>query len=96
VLAAVALASMGPAPDAKTARRRRINDAVAGVAAFLGNTPTSAVVHTSIPRVLERYREGITIERSLRRLSLPEGVYDPRVQRSIERAVLRLLDSSAS
>jgi DNA topoisomerase IB len=96
VLAAVALASMGRVPDAKTARKRRINDAVAGVAAFLGNTPAVCRRSYVDPRVLDRYREGLTIERSLRRLSLPEGVYDPRVQRSIERAVLRLLDSGAS
>jgi DNA topoisomerase I len=91
VLAAVALGSMGPPPDSKTGRRRRINDAVAGVAALLGNTPAVCRRSYIDPRVVERYREGVTIERALRRVRTPEDVYDPRVQRSLERAVLRLI-----
>jgi DNA topoisomerase IB len=90
VLAAVALGAMGPSPDSKTGRRRRINDAVAGVAALLGNTPAVCRRSYIDPRVLERYREGVTIERALRRVKTPD-VYDPRVQRSLERAVLRLI-----
>jgi DNA topoisomerase IB len=91
VLAAVALGAMGPPPDSKTGRRRRINDAVAGVAALLGNTPTVCRRSYIDPRVLERYREGVTIKRALRRVRTPDDVYDPRVQRSLERAVLRLI-----
>jgi DNA topoisomerase IB len=91
VLAAVALGAMGPAPDSKTGRRRRINDAVAGVAALLGNTPAVCRRSYIDPRVLERYGEGVTIERALRRVRTPDDVYDPRVQRSLERAVLRLI-----
>ena len=92
VIAALALAAGGPMPDTKTGRKRAINDAVAVTAAFLGNTPAVSRQSYIDPRVLDRYREGVTIAPSLRGVRLPEDVYDPRVQRSIERAVLRLID----
>jgi DNA topoisomerase I len=92
VLAAFALAAMGPVPAAKTTRKRRINDAVKGVAAFLGNTPAVCRQSYIDPRIFDRYRDGQTIRASARRLSSPENIYDPAVQRSLERGVVRLLD----
>jgi DNA topoisomerase-1 len=92
VLAACALAAMGPVPEAKTTRKRRINDAVKGVATFLGNTPAVCRQSYIDPRIFDRYRDGQTIRASARRLSSPENIYDPAVQRSLERGVVRLLD----
>ena len=59
VLAAVALA--GDVPASKTARKRRINDAVKGVALFLGNTPAVARASYIDPRVFDRFQSGWTI-----------------------------------
>ena len=59
VFAAVALA--GDVPKSKTARKRRINDAVKGVAFFLGNTPTVARASYIDPRVFDRFDSGWTI-----------------------------------
>jgi DNA topoisomerase I len=91
VLAAFALASMGPVPETKSGKRRRINEAVKGVAAFLGNTPAVSRQSYIDPRVFDRYRDGETIAGALRRVSSPEQVYDPKVQRRLERAVIQLL-----
>jgi DNA topoisomerase-1 len=90
VLAAVALGAM-PVPEGKTARRRRINDAVKGVAAFLGNTPAVCRRSYIDPRVFDRYRGGATIAEALRRAGSLEEAYMPSAQRRIERAVMRLL-----
>jgi DNA topoisomerase I len=92
VLAAFALASMDVPPASKTARKRAINDAVKGVAAFLGNTPAVCRRSYIDPRVFDRFRDGATIERALRRVRRTEDIYDPRVQRSLERAVIRLIE----
>ena len=90
VLAAVALGAM-PVPESKTARRRRINDAVKGVAAFLGNTPAVCRRSYIDPRVFDRYRGGATIAEALRRAGSLDEAYMPSAQRRIERAVMRLL-----
>jgi DNA topoisomerase I len=92
VLAAFALAAIGPAPETKTGRRRAINEAVKGVAAVLGNTPAVCRRSYIDPRVFDRYRDGETIEGALRRVRRAEDVYDPRVQRRLERAVIGLID----
>jgi DNA topoisomerase I len=92
LLAAVALAGMGAAPETKGGRRRRINDAVDAVAEFLGNTPAVCRQSYIDPRVFDRYRDGETIKPATRRVASAEQVYDPKVQRSLERAVIRLLD----
>jgi DNA topoisomerase I len=92
LLAAVALAGMGAAPETKGGRRRRINDAVDTVAEFLGNTPAVCRQSYIDPRVFDRYRDGETIKPSTRCVASAEQVYDPKVQRSLERAVIRLLD----
>ena len=92
VLAAVALAAM-PVPETTTGRKRKVNDAVKGVAAFLGNTP--AVCRSSYidPRVFDRYRGGATIAGALRRAGSLEEAYKPTSQRRIERAVMRLISN---
>ena len=92
VLAAVALTGR-PAAETATGRKRAINDAVKAVADYLGNTPAVARQSYIDPRVLDRYRDGETITASVQRLDLPEQIYDPKVQRSLERAVLRLIES---
>jgi DNA topoisomerase I len=92
VLAAFALGSLAGVPETKTGRRRAVNDAVKGVAAYLGNTPAVCRRSYIDPRVLDRYASGATIERALKRLRRPEDIYDPRVQRSLERAVIRLIE----
>ena len=92
VLAAVALTGR-PTAETATGRKRAINDAVRAVADYLGNTPAVARQSYIDPRVLDRYRDGETIAGSVQRLDLPEQIYDPKVQRSLERAVLRLIES---
>ncbi len=92
VLAAVALAAAAPVAETKSGRNRAVNDAVKGVAAFLGNTPAVCRQSYIDPRVIDRYRDGDTIRRALRRVSVPDQIYDPKVQRSIELAVLRMIE----
>jgi DNA topoisomerase-1 len=92
LLAAVALAGMGSVPETKGGRRRRINDAVEAVAEFLGNTPAICRRSYIDPRVFDRYRDRETIKLPSRRLVTAEQVFDPKVQRSLERAVIRLVD----
>jgi DNA topoisomerase I len=88
VLAAVELALEGPARS-KGGAERAIRVAIRRVAERLGNTP--AVCRSSYvdPRVLERFREGRTIE-----LPRPgrEGVLTPREQGRVERRVLELIE----
>jgi DNA topoisomerase IB len=90
VLAAVAL-GVGEPAETRAARERAVKEATKGVAAFLGNTPAVCRASYIDPRVFDRFRAGATIGPALRRVRLPEDVYDPKVQRSIERAVLRLI-----
>jgi len=87
VLAAVELAREGP-PSSKGSGERAIRAAVKRVAERLGNTP--AVCRSSYidPRVLDRFRDGKTIE--LPSLA-PEGTVTPRQQRLIERRALELI-----
>jgi DNA topoisomerase I len=89
LVAAVALA--GPRPQTKTARRRKLNEAVEGVALLLGNTPAVARQSYIDPRVIDRYQDGETIAATLKRVRMPPDLHDPRVQRTIERAVIRLV-----
>lgn len=86
VLAAVALAT-GPAPGSEGANRRAIREAVAQVAEALGNTP--AVCRSSYidPRVLERFREGVTIGPAVE----ANGRLSQRARARIEREVLDLV-----
>jgi DNA topoisomerase-1 len=88
VLAAVELAREG-SPETKGGGERAIRAAIKRVADRLGNTP--AVCRSSYidPRVLDRFRDGKTIEIPGR---LSEGAVTPRRQGAIERQVLALID----
>lgn len=92
VLAAVALAAEGAPPAVHAARERRVGAAIKTVAAYLGNTPAVARASYVDPRVVDRYREGVTIAPTLERLG-PRGpeLSDMRVRRRIEQALLELL-----
>jgi DNA topoisomerase-1 len=87
VLAAVELARVG-APDSKGRAESAIRAAIKRVAERLGNTP--AVCRSSYidPRVLDRFRQGETID--LPNLP-PEGAIAPRQQNQVERRVRELI-----
>jgi DNA topoisomerase IB len=90
VLAAVALAVSGRAPDTKTGRRRAINRAVQEVAHYLGNTPAVARASYIDPRVFDRYADGQTID--ARHVAAGgDGEDATAIQGPIEEAVLELL-----
>jgi len=91
LLAAVALAELGPADD-ESQTKKNIVRAVKWVAAELGNTPAvcrSSYIH---PKVLTAYSKGVTIDDfkpgRTRRIALAGDEY----QRE-EKALLRLLES---
>jgi DNA topoisomerase IB len=86
VLPAVELAA-GPSPSSRGGRERAIREAIVRVAEALGNTP--AVCRSSYvdPRVLDRFRDGVTIAARLPR----SGKIGPRSRVGIERAVLKLV-----
>ena len=88
VLAAVELAREEP-PSSKGRGERAIRAAIERVAERLGNTP--AVCRSSYvdPRLLDRFRDGKTIE--LPNAS-PEGTVTPRRQALVERRVLELIE----
>ena len=87
VIAAAALA--GDVPETKTARKRRVNEAVKGVAFFLGNTPAVCRASYIDPRVLDRFQSGWTIAIELRPNEDPFS--EDRRRRRIERAVIDLI-----
>jgi DNA topoisomerase I len=87
VLAAVALA--GEVPKSKTARKRRINDAVKGVAFFLGNTPAVTRASYIDPRVFDRFDSGWTI--ALPKRTGDELLANETTRRRVEEAVLDLI-----
>jgi DNA topoisomerase-1 len=88
VLAAVELARQG-APASKGGAERAIRAAIKRVAERLGNTPAVARSSYVDPRVLDRFRDGKTVE--LPNLA-PEGTVTPRQQGLIERRVLELIE----
>jgi hypothetical protein len=87
----VALAADGREAASKTARRRAIKRAIAGVAQVLGNTPAVARKSYTDPRVFDRYLSGWTIGAALDRIGTLDGP-DDRSRRRLELAVLELLD----
>ena len=91
VLAAVGLAVTEPRHLSKTARKRAIMRAVKEVAFYLGNTPTVARNSYIDPRILDRYRDGQTIEPSLGLVGAENGA--TAIQGPVEEAVLDLLES---
>jgi DNA topoisomerase-1 len=87
VIAAAALA--GDVPETKSARKRRVNEAVKGVAFFLGNTPAVCRASYIDPRVLDRFQSGWTIAVEMRPDEDPFA--EDRRRRRIERAVIDLI-----
>jgi len=92
VLAAVALAAQPPAGKGR-AGERQVSAAIRTVAAYLGNTPAVCRGSYVDPRVIDRYRDGVTIADALGRRSAGAGpdLASPRVRARIERALLELL-----
>lgn len=93
VLAAVALAVAEKA-ESKTARQRAISRAYQEVAHYLGNTPAVCRKSYVDPRVVDRYRAGVTIAASLSELDEDGDSVGPAIHGAIERAVLDLLDDA--
>src|SRR5947209_1375016 len=92
VLAAVTLAATEPQRRArKTANKRMITLAVKQVAYFLGNTPAVARASYIDPRVLDRFRDGFTIEPVLIDLAEEPDIGQPAIQGRVEGAVLALI-----
>jgi DNA topoisomerase IB len=87
VLAAVAVA--GEVPKSKTARKRRVNDAVKGVAFFLGNTPAVCRASYIDPRVFDRFDSGWTI--ALPKRSGEALIANEATRRRVEKAVIDLI-----
>jgi DNA topoisomerase-1 len=89
VLAAVELAREGP-QDSRTAVQRAIRAAIERVAEALGNTPAVCRGSYVDPRVLDRFRDGLTIDPG----AVGRGRLTQRARRRIERDVLQLISSS--
>jgi DNA topoisomerase-1 len=93
VLAAVTLAATEPdRRKVNTANKRMIALAVKQVAYFLGNTPAVARASYIDPRVLDRFRDGYTIEPVLIDLADEPDIGQPAIQGRVEEAVLDLID----
>lgn len=81
------LLAAGPRPTAASARARAITKAYRQVAEYLGNTPTVARVSYVDSRIVDLYRDGVTVPAAV----LPKRQRDLPVHGRVERAVLRLL-----
>jgi DNA topoisomerase-1 len=94
VLAAVALAISTEAARSPTAHKRAVARAMREVADYLGNTP--AVCRSSYvdPRVVDRYRAGVTIRRTLEGLGDGARFGELSMQEAIEAAVLDMLEDA--
>jgi DNA topoisomerase I len=92
VLAAVALSVSEPAQASKTGRKRAISRAVKEVAHYLGNTPAIARASYIDPRVLDRYRDGETIDYALVAAAGEGNGEATAIQGPVEEAVLALLE----
>jgi DNA topoisomerase IB len=100
VLCAIALASQeadvrarGREPRASaTALQREVAAAIRETAAFLGNTPAVCRSAYVDPRVLDRYRDGRTIQPGIDRLLRLDDVEALDIQLVAEAATLRLLE----
>ena len=90
VLAAVALAARAETPAGR--RERAVSAAIKTVAAYLGNTPAVCRASYVDPRIVDRFKAGITIVPALGALN-GDGpdLARPRVRRRVESAVLELL-----
>ena len=100
VLCAIALASQerdvierGREPrSSATALAREVSAAVRQTADFLGNTPAVARSSYVDPRVIDRYRDGRTIQPGIDRLLRLDDLGELDVQLVAEAATLRLLE----
>jgi DNA topoisomerase IB len=92
VLAAVALGAKQTDGGSQASRKREISAAVKAVAAYLGNTPAVCRASYIDPRVFDKYRAGVTVADSRRRVATTPDLAKPRVRSKVERAVLDLLD----
>src|SRR4029079_11427608 len=68
VLAAVALAVSTNAAGTPSSRKRAVARAMREVGDYLGNTPAVATGSAFVPRVVDLFEDGTTIEPALRRL----------------------------
>ena len=97
VLAATALAVVGPMAAASQAGRKRVKTrAVQEVAHYLGNTPAVARSSYIDPRVFDRFDAGLTIGGALAGLVAGDDVGAPGVQCELEGAVLDLIAAEES
>jgi DNA topoisomerase-1 len=94
VLAAVALAVSSETAGSKTARKKAEARAVKEVAHYLGNTPAVCRASYIDPRVIDRYRAGITVSDSLHRLGAETRFGQVSTQGPVEDAVLDLLSDA--
>jgi DNA topoisomerase IB len=94
VLAAVALAVSSEAAHSKTARKRAETRAIAEVAHYLGNTPAVCRASYVDPRIIDRYRAGVTIGDALHKLGDEARFGQLSTQGAVEEAVLDLLDEA--
>ena len=85
VLAAVELAGKEP-PRSEAAAKRAIKRAVDQVSDALGNTPAVCRASYIDPRVLDRYRDGVTIKRP----TSSNGKLTAKARRQIEKEVIAL------
>jgi len=93
VLAAVALAARSQTPPAR--RERAVSAAIKTVAAYLGNTPAVCRASYVDPRVIDRFKAGVTIAPALGSPATDgPDLARPRVRRRVESAVLDLLDDA--
>jgi DNA topoisomerase I len=93
VLAAVALA-VAEQVRSTTARRRAISRAYQEVAHYLGNTPAVCRKSYVDPRVVDRYRVGVTIAETLSRIGEDADTVASAIHGAIEEAVLELLEDA--
>ncbi|HEX2096308.1 MAG TPA: DNA topoisomerase IB [Solirubrobacterales bacterium] len=86
VLAAIELAVEGP-PASRRAAERSVAAAMKRVAEALGNTPAVCRASYVDPRLLDRFRDGVTISPGAER----DGSVSGRTQARVEREVLQLI-----
>jgi DNA topoisomerase I len=86
VLAAIELAGEGP-PRSKAAAKRAITRAIGHVSEALGNTPAVCRASYIDPRVIDRYRDGVTIRPPVS----GNGRLTAKARMKIEREVIELV-----
>jgi DNA topoisomerase I len=94
VLAAVALGVAAGQARSRTARQRAITRAYQEVAHYLGNTPAVCRKSYVDPRVVDRYRAGVTIAEALGRAGDDSDPARCAIHGTIETAVLELLEDA--